>query len=78
LKPASDVTPIGWLLDYVGRYGERILRQPRGRAWVWLNAVPIGALAVGLAGVLLFLARSRQAAKARLVPPQAETTGGSW
>ena len=48
---------------YVGRYGERILRQPRGKAWVWLNAVPIGALTVGAACVLLFLSRARRPAR---------------
>jgi cytochrome c-type biogenesis protein CcmH len=45
---------------YVARYGERILRQPRGKAWVWLNAVPIGVLTLGVAGVLVFLARARR------------------
>lgn len=45
---------------YVTRYGERILRLPRGKAWIWLNAVPIGALSVGAAGVVLFLARARK------------------
>jgi cytochrome c-type biogenesis protein CcmH len=45
---------------YVGRYGDRILRQPRGRAWIWLNAVPFGALSAGLAGVLVFMARARK------------------
>lgn len=47
---------------YVARYGERILRVPRGKAWIWLNAVPIGALTAGAAGVMLFLARARRAA----------------
>ncbi len=47
---------------YVARYGERILRMPRGKAWIWLNAVPIGALAAGAAGVVLFLARARRGA----------------
>lgn len=45
---------------YVGRYGERILRQPRGQAWIWLNVVPIGALGGGLAGVLVFMTRARK------------------
>jgi cytochrome c-type biogenesis protein CcmH/NrfF len=43
------------IVDYhVGRYGERILRQPRGKAWVWLNAVPIVAFTAGAACVILF------------------------
>lgn len=47
---------------YVARYGERILRQPRGKAWVWLNAVPIGVLTLGVACVLVFLVRARRPA----------------
>jgi len=49
---------------YVGRYGERILRLPRGKAWIWLNAIPIGALTAGAACLVLFLARARRAAVA--------------
>lgn len=47
---------------YVARYGERILRQPRGQAWVWLNAVPVGAIAVGVACVVLFVRHARRPA----------------
>ncbi|MGO9261094.1 MAG: cytochrome c-type biogenesis protein CcmH [Bryobacteraceae bacterium] len=47
---------------YVARYGERILRQPRGQAWIWLNAGPIVASIAGLAAVVLFLARAKRPA----------------
>lgn len=45
---------------YVSRYGERILREPRGSRSFWLRTAPIGAAALGLAGLAWGLARMRR------------------
>lgn len=44
---------------YVSRYGERILRDPRGRSWWVLTWAPVIALASGTALVVRLLARMR-------------------
>jgi cytochrome c-type biogenesis protein CcmH len=48
---------------YVARYGERILREPRGSRSFWLRTAPIGAAALGLAGLAWGLARMRRKAE---------------
>lgn len=51
------------IVDYmVARFGERILREPRGNRFRFLNLTPIAALAIGLWLVLRFLAGSRHLA----------------
>lgn len=48
---------------YVARYGERILREPRGSRSFWLRTAPIGAAALGLGGLAWGLARMRRKAE---------------
>ena len=61
---------------YVARYGERILREPRGANWWWSILAPLAAMAVGSACLLVFLRRQRQrlalAADAADLPPLPE------
>ena len=42
---------------YVARYGERILREPRGAKRWWLTVVPLVSIALATAGLVLFLRR---------------------
>jgi len=49
------------IIDYmVARFGERILREPRGTRFRLLNLTPIVALAIGLWLLVRFLKRSRR------------------
>lgn len=61
---------------YVARYGERILREPRGANWWWSILAPLAAMALGSACLLVFLRRQRQrpvlAADAADLPPLPE------
>ena len=61
---------------YVARYGERILREPRGANWWWSILTPLAAMALGSACILVFLRRHRQrpvlAADAADLPPLPE------
>ncbi len=52
---------------YVARYGERILREPRGSKRRWLTLVPIVSIVLALTGLIEFLRRQRQ--RPALVPP---------
>lgn len=45
---------------FVARYGERILREPRGLRQFWLTVTPLAALSLGLAWLLRFLVRNRR------------------
>jgi len=45
---------------YVGRYGERILREPRGASWWWSILVPLASIALATAGLALFIRRQRR------------------
>ena len=57
------------IVDYmVARFGERILRGPRGTRFRFLNLTPIVALAIGLWLLVRFLKRSRH-----LTPQYART-----
>ena len=48
------------IVDYmVARFGERILREPRGTRFRFLNLTPIVALAISLWLLVRFLKRSR-------------------
>jgi len=48
------------IVDYmVARFGERILREPRGARFRFLNLTPIVALAIGLWLLVRFLRHSR-------------------
>jgi len=42
---------------YVARYGERILREPRGANWLWSILVPLASIVLATAGLVLFLSR---------------------
>jgi cytochrome c-type biogenesis protein CcmH len=42
---------------YVARYGERILREPRGANWWWSILVPLALIALATAGLVFFLRR---------------------
>ena len=44
---------------YVARYGERILREPRGSKRWWLTLVPLASIALATSGLVLFLRRQR-------------------
>jgi cytochrome c-type biogenesis protein CcmH len=44
---------------YVARYGERILREPRGRLFFWLTIVPVLALIAGALLVTSYIVRAR-------------------
>ena len=45
---------------YVARYGERILREPRGAKRWWLTLVPLVSIALATAGLVFFLRRQRR------------------
>jgi cytochrome c-type biogenesis protein CcmH len=45
---------------YVARYGERILREPRGARRWWLTLVPLVSIALATAGLVLFLRRQQK------------------
>ncbi len=45
---------------YVGRYGERILMEPRGAKQWWLTVIPIVLTLTAVAGLLEFLRRLRR------------------
>ncbi len=44
---------------YVARYGERILREPRGSKRWWLMLVPVAFVLLAAAGLFAFLSRQR-------------------
>ncbi len=46
---------------YVARYGERILREPRGSRRWWLMLVPLALIAILSAGLFAYIRRQRQA-----------------
>ena len=58
---------------YVARYGERILREPRGGYWWWSVMVPAILIVLAAAGLVLFLRRQPKppvlAADATDLPP---------
>jgi cytochrome c-type biogenesis protein CcmH len=56
---------------YVERYGERILREPRGRKWLWLTLGPIVAALGGCAWLFVFMGGSRKAAASAIPAPAA-------
>ena len=45
---------------YVARYGERILREPRGAKRWWSILVPITMIALATGGLVLFLRRQQK------------------
>ena len=45
---------------FVARYGERILREPRGARSFWLTATPLAVLAFGAAWLVMYLSRVRR------------------
>jgi cytochrome c-type biogenesis protein CcmH len=45
---------------YVARYGERILREPRGSLSLWLAVVPLVVLTAGALLVMTYIARARR------------------
>ena len=45
---------------YVARYGEKVLREPRGKRFTWLLATPIGAAAIGLVSLVAYVRRIRR------------------
>lgn len=45
---------------YVSRYGERILREPRGGKKIWLTLVPVVSILLATAGLLLYLRSKRR------------------
>jgi cytochrome c-type biogenesis protein CcmH len=47
---------------YVARYGERILREPRGLRSLWLMIVPLAALFVGGTALTVYLRHASRAA----------------
>jgi len=49
---------------YVARYGERILREPRGLRSLWLMIVPLAALVVGGTALTVYLRHASRAAPA--------------
>jgi len=59
--------------EYVARYGERILREPRGSKRWWLTLVPLVSIALPAAGLVLFLRRQQKqsvlAADGAQLPP---------
>ena len=61
---------------YVARYGERILREPRGGYWWWSVMVPAVSIILAAAGLVMFLSRQRKqpvlAARAADLPPLPE------
>jgi len=58
---------------YVARYGERILREPRGSKRWWLTLVPLASIALATSGLVFFLRRQQNqpalAADAADLPP---------
>lgn len=51
----------GQIVDfYVARYGERILREPRGSVSLWLRTVPLLALLAGALFVAGYIIHSRR------------------
>ena len=44
---------------YVARYGERILREPRGSKRWWLTLVPLASIALATSGLVFFLRRQQ-------------------
>lgn len=45
---------------FVARYGERILREPRGKLLLWLTIVPLLAILAGSLWVAAYLLRARR------------------
>jgi len=66
---------------YVARYGERILREPRGAKRWWLTVVPLVSIALATTGLVLFLRRQQKppvlAADTADLPPLPEF-GFDW
>ena len=63
---ASGKTRADIVAFYVARYGERVLREPRGAAWIWLTVIPIVVILSGALFLSLYL---RQARKRRIAEP---------
>jgi cytochrome c-type biogenesis protein CcmH/NrfF len=60
----------GQIVDlYVARYGERILREPRGRLSFWLRVVPLVVLIAGALLVMGYIVRARRRIPA-VTPPE--------
>lgn len=61
---------------YVARYGERILREPRGARHWWLMLVPVGCFVLATAGLVAYIRRQRRAStiasKVADLPPLAD------
>jgi len=68
---ASGRTETEIVDHYVARYGERILREPRGQRWLWLTLTPVFVLGCASAQLLRFLSRvkSRNHVQECLAPP---------
>jgi cytochrome c-type biogenesis protein CcmH len=45
---------------YVARYGERILREPRGNKRIWLTLIPVVLILAAGAWLVWFIRRQRQ------------------
>jgi cytochrome c-type biogenesis protein CcmH len=57
---ASGQTESQIVDEYVARYGERILREPRGARFQILTITPIAVLGIGCLFVIWFLSRARR------------------
>jgi cytochrome c-type biogenesis protein CcmH len=58
---------------YVARYGERILREPRGTLSIWLTVVPLVVLMVGTLLVMSYIVRAR-----RRIPEVTMVVTANW
>ena len=72
---ASGRTETEIVDHYVARYGERILREPRGQRWLWLTLTPVFVLGCASAQLLLFLWRVKNSNhdQESLAPPTTTT-----
>src|ERR1700724_3351319 len=57
---ASGRTETEIVDHYVARYGERILREPRGQGWLWLTLTPVFVLGCASAQLWRFLSRVKR------------------
>lgn len=57
---ASGQTNRQILDHYIAKYGERVLVEPEGRLWWWMNVIPIVAIGLGLIIAVFVLRRWRK------------------